>query len=179
MGHVLPKKVFMRGQTFLGICIHGKSRVLYGVTSGQSMWRGEFYKCNFHHTCEENFFNCYLVIPQTNLGYSWGNSLTNLMLITVFSKCLVGLEMGAFWFLLQHLNPRPRFHPHHINQWSNCYCIMLRVGKTQELLNHKIMLKALSFFEIFTFLVWLFAYVKKRLFLFNCYLADPGPTLGH
>ena len=30
------------------------------------------------------FFNCYLAVPQPTLGHSWGDSLTNLMLITAF-----------------------------------------------------------------------------------------------
>ena len=30
------------------------------------------------------FFNSYLAVPQPTLGYFWGNSLTNLMLITAF-----------------------------------------------------------------------------------------------
>ena len=29
------------------------------------------------------FFNCYLAVPGPTLGHSWGDSLTNLMLITV------------------------------------------------------------------------------------------------
>ena len=75
--------------------------------------------CNFF------FFNCYLAVPRPTLGHSQGDSLTNLMLITVFVQvrpeghwepcnnvgslspveCLTGFEPGNFQFSLQHLNP--------------------------------------------------------------------------
>ena len=71
------------------------------------------------------FFNCYLAVPRPPLGHSWGDSLTNPMLITAFCTYLTwrspeamergwvpkpswapsGFWTGTFWFLLQCLNP--------------------------------------------------------------------------
>ena len=71
------------------------------------------------------FFNCYLAVPQTTLGHSEGDSLTNPMSITLFvhilpkghqepcnevgslspADSLAGFEPGTFQFLLQCLNP--------------------------------------------------------------------------
>ena len=71
------------------------------------------------------FFNCYLAVPRPTLSHSQGNSLTNLMLITVFvqvrpeghweprnevgslspAERLAGFEPGTFRFLFQCLNP--------------------------------------------------------------------------
>ena len=71
-------------------------------------------------------FNCYLDATWPTLGQYWGGSLTNPMLIPTFflhiwpkgqweprskvgslslPECLVGFELGTFWFWLQHLNP--------------------------------------------------------------------------
>ena len=72
------------------------------------------------------FFNCYLAVPQPTLGHSQRDSLTNLILITVFiyiqpegnrehynevgslsrpAKHLASFEPGTFRFLLQRFNP--------------------------------------------------------------------------
>ena len=75
------------------------------------------------HTCAF-FLNCYLAAPRPTLGHFRGDSLTHLMLITVFlhfwpedhrepcnevgslspAERLVGFEPGTFRFLLQGLN---------------------------------------------------------------------------
>ena len=71
------------------------------------------------------FFNCYLAVPRPTLGYSQGDSLTNLMLITAFvhvrpeghreprsevgslspAERPAGFAPGTFQFWLQHLKP--------------------------------------------------------------------------
>ena len=71
------------------------------------------------------FFNCYLAAPRPTLGYYWGGSLTQPMLIAFIlhirregyrdphsgvgslspAKGLVGFEPGTFRFWSQRLNP--------------------------------------------------------------------------
>ena len=42
-----------------------------------------------------DFFNCYLAVPQPKLGYSWGDNITNPMLITAFSTASTQQLLGA------------------------------------------------------------------------------------
>ena len=72
------------------------------------------------------FLNCYLAVPRPTLGHSWGDSLSNLMVITAFfyyfdpkvirslvmrfgslspAEHLVGFEPVTFQFEFQCFNP--------------------------------------------------------------------------
>ena len=48
-----------------------------------SNWEYHFWQCVFSPAC--HFFNCYLIPPLPTLGHYWGDSLTNLILITFFN----------------------------------------------------------------------------------------------
>ena len=43
------------------------------------------------------FLNCNLAVPQPTWGHPWGDSLTNLLLITVFSTIWTQWSPGASW----------------------------------------------------------------------------------